>query len=417
MKKTITVLLAVLAFIILNSSFLIHNCMCQWVQMNNGMGNVGVIALTYSGNNIYAATYYGVYFSTNNGTNWTQAGLSGNSIMSIAVSGNNIFAGAEDYPIGTGGVYLSTNNGTNWSLNLFTPIQNIWSLLVNGNTVFAGADNGIYLSTNNGTNWTQTSINNDYVYAFAVSGTNIFAGGDNGVYISTNNGTNWTLTSLQVGMGSFAVNGNNVFAGTWVSGNAHGVYLTTDNGTNWTQTALNNRNINSMAVSGNNVFAGTYQNGFYVSNNNGTNWTQRNEGITSTTSIFSLCILNNYIFAGTVSYGYRRPLSELVDIIPISSKVPEHYSLEQNYPNPFNPVTKIKFDIAQHTPYPLSRGEMVTLKVFDILGKEIATLVNEQLIPGIYEVEWNATNYTSGVYFYRLTAGEFTDTKRMLMIK
>ncbi|HEY5124791.1 MAG TPA: FG-GAP-like repeat-containing protein [Ignavibacteria bacterium] len=95
--------------------------------------------------------------------------------------------------------------------------------------------------------------------------------------------------------------------------------------------------------------------------------------------------------------------------------VPTEFALEQNYPNPFNPVTKIRFEI------PLSkggqRGLYSTLKVFDILGKEITTLVNESLQPGMYEVTFDGTQYTSGVYFYRLSSDDYTDTKKMLMIK
>ena len=98
-----------------------------------------------------------------------------------------------------------------------------------------------------------------------------------------------------------------------------------------------------------------------------------------------------------------------VGINQISNTVPNSFSLEQNYPNPFNPVTNLEFGI-------LDLG-FVSLKVYDMLGKEITTLVNEKLSPGKYKVEFDGSGLTSGVYFYRITAGEFTDTKRMLLIK
>ncbi len=104
-------------------------------------------------------------------------------------------------------------------------------------------------------------------------------------------------------------------------------------------------------------------------------------------------------------------------IKPITGVVPTDFKLYQNYPNPFNPVTKIKFDVAQHTPYPLSRGENVTLKIYDIIGREIVTLVNEKLQPGTYEVTFDGSKYASGVYFYQLRTGDFLNTKRMVMIK
>ncbi len=105
----------------------------------------------------------------------------------------------------------------------------------------------------------------------------------------------------------------------------------------------------------------------------------------------------------------------VVGINSTSNIIPEKFALFQNYPNPFNPSTKIKFDIA-----PLSRGVggvLTSLKIIDILGKEIATLVNEQLQPGSYSVDWNASEYPSGIYFYRLKTDNFTDTKRLILVK
>jgi hypothetical protein len=88
---------------------------------------------------------------------------------------------------------------------------------------------------------------------------------------------------------------------------------------------------------------------------------------------------------------------------------PENYELYQNYPNPFNPTTTIRFTI----PHSLH----VTLKVYDILGKEIATLVDEEKNPGSYEAKFDASNLPSGVYFYRIRAGEFNQTKKMVLMK
>ena len=89
--------------------------------------------------------------------------------------------------------------------------------------------------------------------------------------------------------------------------------------------------------------------------------------------------------------------------------IPERYSLEQNYPNPFNPVTKINFSIPKQS--------FVTLKIYDMLGREVAELVNKELIPNNYSIDFNASNLPSGVYFYKLETSEFTDVKRMMLIK
>lgn len=102
----------------------------------------------------------------------------------------------------------------------------------------------------------------------------------------------------------------------------------------------------------------------------------------------------------------------------ISTEIPDKFALLPNYPNPFNPVTKIKFDIPQHH-LPLQGGdkEGVLLIVYDLLGHEVTTLVNEQLKPGSYSVDWDGTGFASGVYFYSLITNEFTETKRMVLIK
>jgi N-acetylneuraminic acid mutarotase len=98
------------------------------------------------------------------------------------------------------------------------------------------------------------------------------------------------------------------------------------------------------------------------------------------------------------------------------STQPLAYSLQQNYPNPFNPTTTLSF-VVGHLPAGQAGSSFVTLKVYDVLGNEVATLVNERKPAGTYEVTWNPRNLSSGVYFYRLQAGSYIETKKMLMIK
>lgn len=98
----------------------------------------------------------------------------------------------------------------------------------------------------------------------------------------------------------------------------------------------------------------------------------------------------------------------LTGITP-TGEIAERYSLDQNYPNPFNPVTNIKFSIPER--------EFVTLSIFDALGKEIEILVSEEMNTGTYVRDWNAGKYASGIYFCRIKSGEFTDTKRMILVK
>ena len=98
-----------------------------------------------------------------------------------------------------------------------------------------------------------------------------------------------------------------------------------------------------------------------------------------------------------------------VGVNPAGSTVPQVYSLSQNYPNPFNPTTKINFA--------LPKQGLVTLKIYDILGREVRTLVNEIKTAGNYTVDFNASEFASGVYFYRLQSEGFTDIKKMMLVK
>ncbi len=116
---------------------------------------------------------------------------------------------------------------------------------------------------------------------------------------------------------------------------------------------------------------------------------------------------DNYFGWGLIDA--RVALNQINGITPISTEIPASFNLEQNYPNPFNPVTKIKFDI--------SKSGFTKLYVYDIIGREISILVSEDLIVGKYEVDWNASAYPSGTYFYKLESGNFSEVKKMILVK
>jgi hypothetical protein len=106
----------------------------------------------------------------------------------------------------------------------------------------------------------------------------------------------------------------------------------------------------------------------------------------------------------------------VIGIKPISSEIPNNFKLYQNYPNPFNPATTIKFDVP-YSPLSFGEGLRVRLTIYDVLGKEVAALVNNQLNPGSYQVKWDASGFSSGVYFYRLQTGEYFEIKKMILFK
>ncbi|MBK9098453.1 MAG: T9SS type A sorting domain-containing protein [bacterium] len=130
--------------------------------------------------------------------------------------------------------------------------------------------------------------------------------------------------------------------------------------------------------------------------------------------ISSLIIKNNLLYVGTNNGIYVRELISNVEseINPIKN---ENFVLYQNYPNPFNPTTIIKFEISYLET--TRRVVSTTLEVYDIVGNEVATLVNEEKQPGVYEVEFDGSQLSSGIYFYTLSAGNFTATKKLILIK
>ena len=206
----------------------------------------------------------------------------------------------------------------------------------------------------------------------------------------------------------FAVSGTNLFAGT-----GDGVFLSTDNGTSWTRasTGLTGTYVSSFAVSGTNLFAGTYgfSGGVFLSTDNGTSWTQASTGLTSTL-VSALAVSGTNLFAGTDGGVWRRPLSEMITSVEgLPTDLPTHFSLKQNYPNPFNPSTTISYD--------LPRKSQVRLAVFNALGQQVASLVDGEQQAGYYDVRFFGSGLASGAYFYRLQAGNFVETKRLLLLK
>ncbi len=180
------------------------------------------------------------------------------------------------------------------------------------------------------------------------------------------------------------------------------------------------------------VYRGTYLAGLvgtyiYADHCSGKIWALHWDGINTPTNqlLLSASFLvssfgvdqNNNIYAcqySTTGKIYRLS-SDLIGIEPVSSEIPGKFSLGQNYPNPFNPTTNIKLQIPNEA--------FVKLTVFDVTGREVAELLNRQLNPGVYEVDWNGSNYPSGVYYYKLEAGDpstgsgFSETKKMILLK
>ena len=433
--------------------FLLTNNGSNWTRVNSKLNNQLVTDLIVDGTNIFETTSTGIFLSTDSGANWTLTGLPVVTVTTFTLNESNIFAGTSNE-----GVFITSNNGAIWNqINNGLTNSNINALTYSGSNVYAGTSgSGLFRSTNNGLNWVRVEyVLDDWIYTLAANDTNVFAGsmyssvyrsrnngtfwnsigpgncmitalganGENifvyaddpsfpscitGVYRSTNNGNDWTkVNGLPYNPKCFAFNGSNVFAG--IGGT--GIYISTDNGSNWTQVnnGLSDKYVNSLVVIDTNVFAGTENGGVYFSTNNGSQWTQVNNGLIST-NVQTLAIDGSYLFAGILGGGvWKRPLSELTGITKEEAELSKDFTLSQNYPNPFNPNTTIN--------YSLPKAGSVRLIVYNAIGSKVATVVNEYKPAGNYSIQFNGSNLASGIYLYKLEAGQFSQIKKMILLK
>lgn len=420
-----------------------------------GLSKYSVYALELSGSNITAGTSEGFAVSINGGITWTNMGYMGRYISYVVKAGSYLYTGS-----GTYGVYASDNNGYSWfQANGDLPYLRIFAMTSLGQYAFAGIANnslsysGVFKTSNGGDNWEfvtgipnrsiytmeakdsivcvgyyyksgsySLEISTDYGSTFfacystynmnvsdieIVSTNNIFITSSGNVYRSTNFGTNFTQVYSNNYVYSLASNGTTLYAG---GNNNSGVIMSTNNGANWVSIGMTNYSIQSMVVYQNNLIVSAMNNGYYLTNNNGATWHQKNQGITAPYYNQNVYVIDNYVYSGIANIGvWRRNLSEIISVQNISSEIPASFTLSQNYPNPFNPETNIRFS--------LPTTENVVLKVYNMQGKEVAALVNSRFQPGMYETKFNGSNLSSGVYFYKLSAGNFTQTRKMILLK
>lgn len=372
-----------------------------------------VHALLTNAGSTYAGSDSGCYLSTDNGISWRRRsnGLPTSITFfpkTFALSGSNLFAGTN----GGGGVYLTTDNGGSWgAANGGLGSTAVHALTFNGGTLLAGTLNGgVFRSTDNGGTWlaSNAGLTSLAVHALLVTPGQVFAGADGGVFISTDGGLNWTLPSgSPLNVRGLAALGTDVFAAT----RFNGVYKSTDNGTTWTIDTVGMTSVDVRVVIEHNgsLFAGTGTSGVYLSTNAGASWSQINTGLANL-SILSLAANATTLYAGTQVGGvWTRPLSQVVAVDEQRIIEPMNFTLGQNYPNPFNPATTIRYQIP-------TEGQ-VSLRVFDVLGREIASLVDEVKPAGEHSIVWGATSYPSGLYFYRLTSHGRIEVKSMLLLK
>jgi len=430
--------------------YLSTNNGATWSLISNGLPkNCLIDSFDIVNSVIYVSCQnYGIYRSTNNGVTWEYLSkiLTYSEIESITLTNNNVYAQSE-----TEGLYLLKNNGNSWdNLNIGSPTS---PLTINGSNMYVavlsrGGSSFIYISTNNGTTWTTSSFPEGAEF-FTINGSKIYAGSSYGhIFLSIDNGISWTPLNPneKAEVRLLLFNNTKMYEGKWYGG---GLYVSSNGGIDWTSLGLQNMRVTALAIKDSTIFAGTYQNGVYLSTNNGITWTSssigisewsvqcfavygqnifvvssgkvylskdngslwknRNDGLPSDISYITLN--DQYIYASTNSHGvFRRSINDiLTSVNEDQNKLPNSFSLSQNYPNPFNPTTTINYSVptASH----------VIIKVYDLLGRQVATLVNDNNPAGNYSVKFDGSKLVSGVYFYRMEAGSFSQTKKLILMK
>ncbi|MCY7363527.1 MAG: T9SS type A sorting domain-containing protein, partial [Ignavibacteria bacterium] len=296
-------------------------------------------------------------------------------------------------------IFKSTNRGANWSLTAVIPDLRdnrpaLWGNNLDGgfikvnpfntNYIFTAHRDYMMLSTDAGYTFNSINIPPLSELEFDYSGNIIYGITPNKIYKSFNNGLSWDNSTVPFEINTMEVspdNSNVIYAGS-----VNGLYKSTNRGQDWY--LFNNTFYPSKYVTG-------------LSKNPGTGDT---------------------IIVSTKDAVYKVFRDQLTNVGSNNLTENLSFKLYQNYPNPFNPTTNIEFGIS---PALLQGGEVgvVTLKVYDVLGNEVVTLVNERKNPGSYKVEFDGSNFSSGVYYYKLKAGsqsgagEFEQVRKMMLIK
>ncbi len=434
----------------------------NWTQLNSGTVSHSLQCITIDdSNNLFVGTYYdGIVRSTDAGASWEtlHSGMYLTNIKSlVADSSGNIYA-----VVNGKGVYKSTDEGNSWDLvnikdSLFnesilsistipsggliadatiggpyiTTDYTSWSPFTDpsftGNpfiTVAASANGYFYGGTSSGKifrsssstpNWSDITdtLSTSYIYKIGIeSSGEVFVISDMGVLRSTDNGDSWKYVNGIPATYNFSIVFNpdgDIFVGG--GGGEGGVYRSTDDGINWTnyQDGLTNTGILSLALNYNgSIYAGTF-NGVFSSDDSGKTWYKTGAGFASAKINSLLFTSSHYLLAGTEGAGIFKSADPVITDIKDNRQFPETFYLSQNYPNPFNPSTKIT--------YTLPGDEKVVLSVYNILGQKLTELVNEYETKGKHSVRFNAVNLSSGIYFYKINAGKYHQTKKMILVK
>ena len=349
-----------------NSCFINENT--GWVAGGTEGGGAGVLLKT-----------------TNTGETWIEQSTGITNMWYTGVSFLNSLTG---FLIGDHGTILKTTNaGANWrsidsGLTSITLETIVFSDSLNG--WITGWSGMLLKTTDGGNTWSvinSGTTSNLFTAYFLSQQTGYIAGSAGAIQKTTNQGANWVGVTSGTTQHIFSIFFIGVYG--WIAADLGTLRLTTDAGNTWSAgtigTSTRLETVDFIDLHTGWVVGGYNGSVLYKSTDGGQNWFAQ---------------ISNTVERLWSVYFYV----PLVGIEPISNTMPTDYSLHQNYPNPFNPVTKIRFDLRSAS----SANQNVVLKIYNELGEETATLVNQDLRAGTYEINWDASGFSSGTYFCRL---------------
>jgi photosystem II stability/assembly factor-like uncharacterized protein len=419
-----------------------------WSPTSSGLPFTAQINSFFAnGANIFSGTPMGIYLSINNGNSWSlvNSGLpENNQSYSFTSTGSTIFVGTAGY-----GVYATTNNGATWNVaNSGLTNNYISSMKSNGTFLYAGTNHGVFISSDTGKSWSLINHGIADIYetpppiaigpvdtsvtSLAVGNGGLFAlvnyGYGSKISYTLDNGQNWnpgrTFPCCNSGssvVAALVANGNNLFIGSYQVSKIYyyglGVSRSSDNGV--TFAAANNSLTSNLFVAdiincGKSLFIGT-SSGVFVSNSADSNWKALNSGLPSPPSgnlidsaptfIQHLAVNDGYLFASINGKGiWRAPLSsvalQLTNIISL-----DQVYLKVSAPSRLNSNVAVSFS--------LPHAEQVSVKVYNLSGREIATVVNKYLGAGTHGISWNMKDAAPGCYAVKLQAGPHEFVKKI----
>lgn len=398
-------------------------------QANQGSSDPNdIFAVAQQGNILWVGTWGGLFkFDKTTGVATQINNLPYQDINSLAIDKNGtLWVGFSDF------AGVSSFDGTTWtnynSQNSGLPENSVWSIAVDSNNVkWFGTWGG--LAKFDGTNWTvysvaNSGISNDIIYSLAIDKNNaVWAGTNHG--ISKFDGSSWTNYNSSnsdyqgfVNLSLTIDKNGNIWAGTEYKG----IYKF--DGTGWTNYTKNLTGLDYYGDGIASIFSDPSGN-IWATNSSaiikydGTNWEYWNGSDTVGVSGYPYRVVflddSSNVWTGSnglvefTGNSFLRYNLSIIAGIDNNENIPGTYFISQNYPNPFNPSTEIEYQIPKES--------FVVIKIYDSIGREVRTLVNKDKPAGNYRVTFNATSLSSGVYFYRITAGSYTSVKKMILMK